>query len=123
LYLQGDKSQLQQVLLNLFTNAIDAFAPSFQGGKQISVRTEFVDSQIRLTVTDNGCGISPDMKAVVFDLLRTNKETGMGIGLWLSKTIVDSHQGKIDFTTEINRGTSFTVRLPAESSNANSFPL
>jgi len=123
LNLQGDKSQLQQVLLNLFTNAIDAFAPSFQGGKQISVRTEFVDSQIRLTVTDNGCGISPDMKAVVFDLLRTNKETGMGIGLWLSKTIVDSHQGKIDFTTEINRGTSFTVRLPAESSNANSFPF
>jgi len=123
LNLQGDKSQLQQVLLNLFTNAIDSFAPSFQGGKQISVRTEFVDSQIRLTVTDNGCGISPDMKAVVFDLLRTNKETGMGIGLWLSKTIVDSHQGKIDFTTEINRGTSFTVRLPAESSNANSFPL
>jgi signal transduction histidine kinase len=70
-------------------------------------------------VTDNGCGISPDMKAVVFDLLRTNKETGMGIGLWLSKAIVDSHQGKIDFTTEINKGTSFTVQLPAETPNVN----
>lgn len=112
LNLRGDKSQLQQVLLNLFTNAIDAFPPSFQGVKQISVQTELVDSQIVLTVNDNGCGISPEMKEVVFDLLRTNKETGMGIGLWLSKTIVDSHQGKIDFTTEINRGTGFTVRLP-----------
>ncbi len=119
LNLQGDKSQLQQVLLNLFTNAIDAFPPTFQGGKQISIRTELVDSRIILTVTDNGCGITPDMKAVVFDLLRTNKETGMGIGLWLSKTIVDSHQGKIDFTTEINKGTSFTVQLPAETPNVN----
>jgi signal transduction histidine kinase len=116
---QGDKSQLQQVLLNLFTNAIDAFPPTFQSGKQISIRTELVDSRILLTVTDNGCGISPDMKAVVFDLLRTNKETGMGIGLWLSKAIVDSHQGKIDFTTEINKGTSFTVQLPAETPNVN----
>jgi signal transduction histidine kinase len=116
LNVQGDKSQLQQVLLNLITNAIDAFSPSFLGGKKISVETELVDSQILLTVTDNGCGIAPEMQAVVFDLLRTNKETGMGIGLWLSKTIVDSHQGKIDFITEINTGTSFTVLLPATHS-------
>jgi signal transduction histidine kinase len=52
---------------------------------------------------------------MVFELLRTNKDTGMGIGLWLSKAIVESHQGKINFTTELNRGTTFCVELPNNS--------
>ena len=65
-----------------------------------------------LTVADNGTGIAPEIEAVVFELLRTNKETGMGIGLWLSKTIIDSHQGSIHFNTNLNQGTRFVVRLP-----------
>jgi signal transduction histidine kinase len=52
---------------------------------------------------------------MVFELLRTNKDTGMGIGLWLSKAIVESHQGKINFTTALNRGTTFRVELPNNS--------
>jgi signal transduction histidine kinase len=68
-----------------------------------------------LTVSDNGCGIAPEIESLVFDLLRTNKETGIGIGLWLSKTIVESHKGKIDFTTRMNFGTSFRVELPCTS--------
>ncbi len=56
--------------------------------------------------------IKPFTEAMVFELLRTNKDTGMGIGLWLSKAIVESHQGKINFTTELNIGTTFRVELP-----------
>jgi signal transduction histidine kinase len=108
----GDKSQLQQVLLNLITNASEAFAPAFAGVKQVTVQTELVNKQIALTVTDNGSGISPEAEAVVFELLRTTKETGMGIGLWLSKTILDAHQGKISFTSRVNDGTQFVVTLP-----------
>ncbi|NBX39196.1 MAG: sensor histidine kinase, partial [Flavobacteriia bacterium] len=100
----GDKSQLQQVLLNLMTNAIEAFPAKFEGVKNITVQTKLENDRIVMSVADNGVGISPEIEAVVFELLRTNKESGMGIGLWLSKTIIDSHQGSISFTTRVNQG-------------------
>lgn len=115
LRITGDKSQMQQVILNLITNASEAFPASFQGPKSISVRTHMEISHIVLTVADNGIGIEPEIEAMVFELLRTNKDTGMGIGLWLSKAIVESHQGKINFTTELKRGTTFRVELPNNS--------
>ena len=113
LKIHGDKSQLQQVLLNLITNASEAFLPVFQGVKQVTLNTSLKGNQIILTVADNGNGISPDIEADVFELLRTSKETGMGIGLWLSKTIIESHQGKISFKTDSKTGTVFNVQLPA----------
>jgi len=115
LHMTGDKSQMQQVILNLITNASEAFPASFQAAKRISVQTQMERTYIVLTVTDNGIGIEPEIEAMVFELLRTNKDTGMGIGLWLSKAIVESHQGKINFTTELNRGTTFRVELPNNS--------
>jgi signal transduction histidine kinase len=115
LRMTGDKSQMQQVILNLITNASEAFPASFQGDKRISVQTQMVNSHIVLTVADNGMGIDPEIETMVFELLRTNKDTGMGIGLWLSKAIVESHQGKINFTTALNRGTTFRVELPNNS--------
>jgi signal transduction histidine kinase len=108
----GDKSQLQQVLLNLITNAIEAFPATFEGFKNITIQTNIESNQIVMSVADSGVGISPEIEAVVFELLRTNKESGMGIGLWLSKTIIDSHQGNISFTTQVNQGTRFVVTLP-----------
>jgi signal transduction histidine kinase len=115
LRMTGDKSQMQQVILNLMTNASEAFPASFQGDKRISVQTQMVKSHIVLTVADNGMGIDPEIETMVFELLRTNKDTGMGIGLWLSKAIVESHQGKINFTTALTRGTTFRVELPSNS--------
>jgi len=115
LRMTGDKSQMQQVILNLITNASEAFPASFQGDKRISVQTQMVKSHIVLTVADNGMGIDPEIETMVFELLRTNKDTGMGIGLWLSKAIVESHQGKINFTTALTRGTTFRVELPNNS--------
>ena len=112
LKLTGDKSQLQQVLLNLLTNAIESFPAKFDGDKTITVQTNLDNDQIVMSVTDNGVGISPEIETDIFELLRTNKESGMGIGLWLSKTIIDSHQGNISFTTRVNQGTKFTVTLP-----------
>ena len=108
----GEKSQLQQVLLNLITNAIEAFPATFEGLKNITIQTNIESNRIVMSVADNGVGISPEIEAVVFELLRTNKESGMGIGLWLSKTIIDSHQGNISFTTQVNQGTRFVVTLP-----------
>jgi signal transduction histidine kinase len=113
LNITGDKSQLQQVLLNLITNASEAFPCPFQGVKHISVQTQLQDKHILLSVADNGGGIAPEIESMVFELLRTSKDTGMGIGLWLSKTIVESHQGQISFTTALGQGTRFKVALPA----------
>jgi signal transduction histidine kinase len=104
---------LQQVLLNLITNASEAFPDSFQGVKNIAIQTKLEAAQIYLNVSDNGSGIAVEIESMVFELLRTNKDTGMGIGLWLSKTIVESHQGHISFTTSTGKGTSFMVTLPA----------
>ena len=109
----GDKSQLQQVLLNLIINASEAFPAAFQGTKHIQLQTALEEHQIVLRVADNGSGISQDIEPQVFELLRTSKDSGMGIGLWLSKTIVESHQGSIYFTTAMNQGSVFTVQLPA----------
>jgi signal transduction histidine kinase len=112
-WITGDKSQLQQVLLNLITNAADAFAPNSSKQKRITVRTQLLENRVLLTVIDNGCGIAPDIAAAIFELLRTNKDDGMGIGLWLSRTIVESHQGTIHFETRAENGTTFVVNLPA----------
>ena len=109
----GDKSQLQQVLLNLITNAADALTLDTSKQKRITLRTQLQGDRVLLTVTDNGSGIAPEIAASIFELLRTNKEDGMGIGLWLSRTIVETHQGTIDFVTDTNSGTTFTVNLPA----------
>jgi signal transduction histidine kinase len=113
LQITGDKSQLQQVLLNLITNASEAFTASFHGIKHISVQTQLQAKHILLSVADNGSGIAPEIETMVFELLRTSKDTGMGIGLWLSKTIVELHHGHISFTTSTGKGTNFMVTLPA----------
>lgn len=110
--LQGDHTQLQQVVLNLMNNAIDACAENSHKNKNISVSTALVNQHIVLTVKDNGAGISPEMSASVFELFKTTKAEGMGVGLWLSKTVVNAHRGDISFQTELNVGTCFEVRLP-----------
>jgi signal transduction histidine kinase len=112
LHCTGDKSQLQQVFLNLMTNANDAFPPSHTGVKRVMVRTELLNDTALISVIDNGMGISSDIAESLFELLRTNKVEGMGVGLWLSRTIVEAHQGAIDFKTSADKGTTFTVRLP-----------
>lgn len=112
LYFTGDKSQLQQVFLNLITNANDAFLPDQAHAKRIEVRTLLNNDKLLVSVTDNGSGIASDIAASMFELLRTNKDDGMGVGLWLSRTIVESHQGSIDFVTSPGVGTTFKVTLP-----------
>ena len=109
----GDNSQFQQVLLNLITNASQSFDKAAQKEKHITIATKLENERIILTVSDNGSGIASEIELYVFELLRTNKIDGMGIGLWLSKSIVESHNGTIEFETSASNGTCFTVSLPA----------
>lgn len=112
LEIAGDKAQMQQVILNLMTNAIEALEGCQRANPCIEVSLTRVGNALALKVRDEGSGIPADIVDSVFDLLRTSKDEGMGVGLWLSRTIVESHRGTIRFETQVNQGTTFTVTVP-----------
>jgi len=107
----SDQSQLQQVFLNLMTNAIDAIGSE----GLIEVTSRQVDSFIHVDVTDNGPGIPEDKQKKVFDPFFTTKETGKGtgLGLWVSYDIIAKMGGSIRIKSEMGQGTTFTVAVPA----------
>lgn len=123
----GDATQLHQVLMNLCVNARDALP---EGGRiEIAVTNVELDNQyvrmhleaktgryLRIEITDNGTGIPPKVKEKIFEPFFTTKEIGKGTGLGLSTVVnvVKSHGGFINVYSEMGRGTTFTVHLPAE---------
>ena len=106
----SDQSQLQQVFLNLITNAIDAIGSE----GLIEVTSRQVDSFINVDITDNGPGIPEDKQKKVFDPFFTTKETGKGtgLGLWVSYDIIAKMGGTISLKSEEGEGTTFTVEIP-----------
>jgi len=114
--ISGDGVALERVLINLLTNAHDAMP---QGGNVTIATGLLADEQHwqHLTVADNGPGIHPDNVRKVFDLLYTTKSGGTGLGLWLSRRIIQEHNGRIDVLSELGKGTTFTIRLPARESS------
>ncbi len=108
----GDQTQLQQVVLNVLNNAIEAAAESSQAPGRVEVQSVCTDTEVILKVSDNGPGISDEMRQSVFELFKTSKAEGMGVGLWLSKTVVNAHLGDIYFDSKAGGGTCFEVRLP-----------
>ena len=110
--LQGDQAQLQQVILNLLNNAMDALAEVEREQKFIYLNTTIANGQLILHVDDNGCGIPDHLHHSVFELFKTSKAQGMGVGLWLSKTVINGHCGDIQFTSQPGEGTQFEVVLP-----------
>jgi signal transduction histidine kinase len=114
--ISGDGVALERVLINLLTNAHDALP---QGGN-VTIATGLLGDEQQwqhLTVADNGPGIHPDNVGKVFDLLYTTKSSGSGLGLWLSRRIIQEHNGRIDVQSELGKGTTFTIRLPAGESS------
>jgi signal transduction histidine kinase len=112
-FLQGDSQKLQQVLLNLFLNAIDAMP---EGG-QLCVALERDGAEgVCVRVRDDGIGIAPDALAHVFDPFYTTKGAGQGsgLGLMVARGIVEEHGGAIEVESELGAGAEFRVRLPAE---------
>lgn len=116
--LQCDPAQIEQVLLALIMNAIDAMP---RGGN-LWLRTGFFpeSGEIEIQVRDDGVGIAPDLLPRIFDPFLTTKETGQGVGLGLaiSRSIVERHCGRITVQSEPGRGTTFCVVLPQSASAA-----
>lgn len=114
--IKGDGNQLQQCMINLIFNAIDAMP---QGGV-LSLDSRFVPSKsvVSVHVRDTGCGISKDDLLYIFDPFFTTKIEGKGLGLGLSTTfgIIDRHKGTIHVESEPGKGTIFTIELPVYES-------
>ena len=118
----GDASQLQQVFLNLFNNALDAIRErhGVQGGELAVSAGPDGGGMVRVTVRDNGCGIGPDDRTKIFSPFYTTKPVGKGTGLGLSVCygIVNAMGGSMEVSSEKGIGTTFTVRLPVCSKPA-----
>src|SRR5258706_11556425 len=108
----GDRIQLQQVILNLVVNAIDAMADMASENRTISIRTSRVEKFAELSVSDRGPGIPEDKLKKVFEPFFTSKAEGMGMGLSIARTIVEAHHGLISAKNRDHGGASFRIRLP-----------
>jgi two-component system NtrC family sensor kinase len=106
----GDQAQLQQVVLNLMNNAIDAI------GKDgiISVKSTAGKSEIRLTIADSGPGIPESLQKKIFDPFFTTKSSGKGtgLGLWISYTIIEKLGGSLSLRSQAGKGAEFTITMP-----------
>ena len=112
----GDRIQLQQVILNLVVNGIDAMKDTPAEKRIISIRTSRVDNFAQLSVSDNGPGIPEDKLKQVFEPFFTSKAEGMGMGLSIARTIIEAHNGTISAHNRANGGAEFRVRLPLRKS-------
>jgi PAS domain S-box-containing protein len=111
--IMGDRVQLQQVILNLLRNASDAMTGVEDRPRQIVVRTERdEDDRVRTTVRDSGVGIDPHNAERVFEAFYSTKSAGMGMGLSVSKSIIESHHGRLWATPNEGPGTTFSFSLP-----------
>jgi signal transduction histidine kinase len=106
----GDRVQLQHVLLNLVTNAIDAMQHTPDGSRLLTIRAHNEESCVVTQVADTGMGVV-DFDAI-FDSFFTTKDKGMGMGLSISRSIVEAHSGRLWGEANAGGGTSFSFTVP-----------
>jgi PAS domain S-box-containing protein len=109
LTMRADAGKLQQVLLNLLQNAIDAM----EDGGEIKCIACRKNGKIMISIADNGPGIADDEQSKIFNLYYTTKSTGTGLGLSIVHHIISEHEGEITVTSEEGHGTTFRILLPA----------
>lgn len=108
----GDRIQLQQAILNLILNAFDAVSENHEV-REVSVDLGREGSQIKLTVSDSGNGIEPNLVSRIFEPFFTTKPGGLGVGLSISASIVKAHRGELKAHSIVGRGATFEIWLPA----------
>ena len=110
----GDRVQLQQVIVNLLTNARDAVRDQKPERRVVTIRALADEDAVIFEVDDLGCGISDEIAAHLFDPFFTTKEHGMGIGLSICQSIMKDHGGRIEARSKPAGGATFRVRLPLQ---------
>jgi two-component system sensor kinase FixL len=109
-----DKSQIQQVVMNLVRNALEALALGQLDVAEVLVRTERTpEGDVEISVCDNGPGVDAAVAPRIFDPFCSTKPTGTGLGLPISRTIVRTHEGTLDYQPNVPVGARFNVKLPS----------
>jgi signal transduction histidine kinase len=112
--IEGNEVQLQQVLVNLITNAIDSMATE-DGDRVLSLRSKVYDSgSLMVSVEDVGKGVEPSAIDLIFQPQFTTKVHGMGMGLSICRSIIEAHEGRLWVTANLPRGAIFHFTLPAQ---------
>ena len=112
--IDADRISLQQVLLNLFVNAMDAMNEVEGRERQLTVRTRRVDGEVEIAVTDTGIGIPADRLPRLFEAFFTTKPDGVGLGLAIARSIVEAHHGRIWVEDHGGAGATFRLALPVQ---------
>jgi len=107
-----NSNEFSQAILNLINNAIQSLSNTNIQNKKIDISTSMTQHEVTLSVADNGPGVDEGVRGNLFNLMSSNKKDGMGLGLWLSKHIVDRHQGSIRYQVSQYGGAEFVISLP-----------
>jgi C4-dicarboxylate-specific signal transduction histidine kinase len=109
----GDRVQLQQVLMNLMMNSNEAMKDA-DGPRELTIKSQCGDGELLISVSDTGVGLPPQQADQIFNAFFTTKAHGTGMGLRISRTIVESHGGRLWASDNSPRGASFAFTLPAK---------
>jgi signal transduction histidine kinase len=115
---QGDRVQLQQVLLNLILNAIEAMRDIGEDERELLVSSRNEPDGVSVEVRDSGPGFAPAARERVFEAFYTTKPGGLGLGLSICRSIIEAHNGRLWASANLPRGASFQFALPAVANTA-----
>jgi PAS domain S-box-containing protein len=110
----GDRTQIQQVIVNLLRNALDAMSAIDDRPRELVVKTAQAEGdRVLVSVKDAGVGIEPEAADTIFQAFYTTKSDGMGIGLFISRSIIEAHQGRLWGEPNVGHGATFSFSLPS----------
>ena len=111
--IQGDRVQLQQVILNLIVNAVEAMSGIGEGSRELQISAEIDASNcVLVAVRDSGTGLDPSSLERLFHPFYTTKSNGMGMGLSICRSIIEAHGGRVWATANVPQGAAFQFTLP-----------
>jgi len=113
----GDRIQLQQVILNLVVNGMDAMIGAANGRREVTSSTSVDQTSAKISIADSGPGVPSDKLKAIFEPFFTTKDDGMGMGLSIARTIVEAHGGRIWAENHTAGGAVFHVSLPLAKAN------
>jgi C4-dicarboxylate-specific signal transduction histidine kinase len=116
--IRGDRVQLQQVMVNLLINAVEAMSGMSERPRELLISTEKTDSGVFVAVSDSGPGLDPESAERLFESFFTTKPGGLGMGLSICHSIIEAHQGRLWATANVPCGAVFQFTLPAFASDA-----
>ncbi len=110
--IHADKVQIEQVILNLLRNAIEAYKHCERPEKTVTIQTHCKAGQMLVQIRDSATGMTPSQLENLFEPFFTTKENGLGMGLSISRTIIEAHGGRLWAESDGSSGTTFTIRIP-----------